>query len=1246
SDSEVDLGQKKNRPAVGDPPALDDDSTLIMPKSITMTDESAATGDFTPSDAPGFGPGGTLTEDAESRSDTLEFLPADDTGEFEDESGRTADVPAEGGPGVVTLDPDLAERPTRLPANDEESGRTAKVPVSGQTAGLHATRPEHGTVIQPSTPSSDRASQKATVPNAAKKEKPRPAAVKGMPTVVGYDVLGVLGRGGMGVVYKARQQGLNRLVALKMIIGGAHARPTDRGRFRQEAEAVAALQHPNIVQVYETGERDGLPFFSLEFLDGGSLQEKIKGQPVPPRVAAECVERLALAMQYAHDHGIVHRDLKPANILLARSSDKSATSFGARSTRSMAAAVTIGDGAYIPKITDFGLAKRLEAESGFTGTGAILGTPSYMAPEQAEGKTRSIGPSADIYALGAILYELLTGRPPFLGTDAMDTILKVRSTDPIPPSQTQPKTPRDLETVCLKCLLKEPDKRYATAGELAADLRRFLDGQPVLARPVPAWEKAYKWARRNPPKATALALAVAIAVAAPTTLAIWWQREIGLKNLEKYQREQAEIQRDRAERRFHDARDAVTNVLARVGSVEIKNSPRMERVRFKLLADSLTFYERFLKEEMSTREVREDAGWAHLNIGKIQEMLGQRAAAIKSYRNAAELFAGLIQEDEAKDLKDPVAQARHAALADAYRQEMVALEADRQTVAAERAYENAEHELKRLIAAAPENKSYHMQLGMLLNNRGIQLKGRNRLEDSAATFQEAAVAFERAVEPEKLSPHLEWARAQTNRSTILVGLKRHGEATTEARAAVSRLTKLVRDDPEVAELAKELGRAYNNLGVILTLAGQIGPAEKVYREAIDVLSGLAKDHPDTHEFRYAEALVHKNLAHVIKQTRSLMAAEPERANARERFAALAKEQPDNADYALEYALSLDEYAIYLDAAGRLPQATEAARTALKLFQRLHADDPGDPNLRHELALRYLNLGILLAKDRGFDEADQLYGHAAELLELLRIEPDPAPTVLKDLATVHENRALLMKDLGRPAESLARWRQSAQAQATLVALRPELPDEHASLARIQVTLAGLQDDKPAKAIVALREAVREQRQAVRLAPRRADHAAMFAAYAAALVEALMNAGDHAATSEAATDLGRDLPAESPQWPRIAGFVARSIRLAREDTMLSVDDRAIVAKRYGDQALGILKRSMAAGFKDAAKLKDSPDLEPLRTGEWRAVFEKLLADVEKKQCPFRRAASLRAGRGGTSALRSKTRVAAKQGFFTSS
>jgi WD40 repeat protein/serine/threonine protein kinase len=296
--------------------------------------------------------------------------------------------------------------------------------------------------------------------------------------IPGYEIEGVLGRGGMGVVYKARHLALKRPVALKMILGGGHAGEADRARFRLEVEAVARLQHPNIVQIHEVGEVGGLPFCALELVEGGSLAAKLRDKPLPPRAAARLVSLLAEAMHLAHSRNVVHRDLKPANVLLT------------------------ADGQ--PKVTDFGLARHLDVDSGQTQTGAIMGTPNYMAPEQASGQTHAAGPAADTYALGAILYECLTGRPPFQGATPLETLDQVRSREPVPPSRLEPKVPRDLETICLKCLRKEPEQRYSSARELTDDLARFQRGEPVLARPVGRVERGWRWTRRNPGLAAAL----------------------------------------------------------------------------------------------------------------------------------------------------------------------------------------------------------------------------------------------------------------------------------------------------------------------------------------------------------------------------------------------------------------------------------------------------------------------------------------------------------------------------------------------------------------------------------------------------------------------------------------------------------------------------------------------------------------------------------------------------------------------
>ncbi len=319
-----------------------------------------------------------------------------------------------------------------------------------------------------------------------------------------YEILGVLGRGGMGVVYKARQRGLNRMAALKMILAAGHASGDELLRFQTEAEAVAKLAHPNIVQIFEVSESDGHPFFSLEYVDGGTLSGKLANNPLPARQAAELVEPLARAMFYAHQNGILHRDLKPGNILLTLQGT--------------------------PKIADFGLAKRMDDDSSNnTGTGSILGTPAYMAPEQAEGKIRELGPGVDIYALGSVLYHSLTGRPPFLGETVLDTLQQVKNDDPLPPSRLQPKVPKDLETICLKCLQKEPRKRYETANELADDLQRFLKNEPIKARPVSLVERAVKWAKRRPQVAALLATLVFVIVGGFLGMFALWLRAEGLR---------------------------------------------------------------------------------------------------------------------------------------------------------------------------------------------------------------------------------------------------------------------------------------------------------------------------------------------------------------------------------------------------------------------------------------------------------------------------------------------------------------------------------------------------------------------------------------------------------------------------------------------------------------------------------------------------------------------------------------------
>jgi serine/threonine protein kinase/Tfp pilus assembly protein PilF len=351
--------------------------------------------------------------------------------------------------------------------------------------------------------------------------QPKASPRGGWPQIPGFEIVRELGRGGMGVVYQAWQPRLRRFVAVKLVLTGPHSGDPERVRFETEVEAVARLQHAHIVQIYDVGDHDGQPFFTMEFVDGGSLSQKLRGDPQPADTAAELVEHVARAMHHAHTQGIVHRDLKPGNILLKQNS-KSDTQNPKRSSSSNSDSEPVSSAVsefsfqlsdYSPKITDFGLAK-LVVGGGVdqTKTGSVMGTAAYMAPEQAGGKGKEATASVDIYALGVILYELLAGHTPFRGATTLDTLQQVLFQEPVPPRRLQPKVPRDLETICLKCLEKSPNRRYSCALELADDLARFRRGEPIHARPVPPWERCAKWIRRRPTFAAALLTSAVVVI--------------------------------------------------------------------------------------------------------------------------------------------------------------------------------------------------------------------------------------------------------------------------------------------------------------------------------------------------------------------------------------------------------------------------------------------------------------------------------------------------------------------------------------------------------------------------------------------------------------------------------------------------------------------------------------------------------------------------------------------------------------
>jgi tetratricopeptide (TPR) repeat protein/predicted Ser/Thr protein kinase len=429
------------------------------------------------------------------------------------------------------------------------------------------------------------------------------------PQVWGFRIASELGRGGMGVVYKAWQTSLNRPVALKVIRAGTYSDPEVAARFRDEAELAARFQHPNIVQVYEVGESDGVGYLALEYAAGGSLSAKLAGSPQEPGEAARLVELLARALGYAHGRGIVHRDLKPANVVLTEEG--------------------------VPKVTDFGLARLLEQPGGLTQSGEVVGTPSYMAPEQARGAASSITPATDVYALGAILYEMLTGRPPFLGATPLSTLEQVSGQEPLPPAKLQRHTPRDLEVICLKCLEKDPARRYPSAEDLADDLRRFLDGRPIVARPSPGWERAWKWARRRPAGAAALAT---VAAAALTLVAGGLVYNARLRAAVQTARA-AQREADASARAAHEQRNLTLKTINRLVSLvkrRLGTTPATRSVRQAALDTAVEGLEEIAR---GTAESAPDLSRAvaHQELGDIFRRTGRTADARRQYEQARRL---------------------------------------------------------------------------------------------------------------------------------------------------------------------------------------------------------------------------------------------------------------------------------------------------------------------------------------------------------------------------------------------------------------------------------------------------------------------------------------------------------------------------------------------------------------------------------------------------------------------------------
>jgi eukaryotic-like serine/threonine-protein kinase len=655
-----------------------------------------------------------------------------------------------------------------------------------------------------------------------------------------YEVLGELGRGGMGVVYKARQTNLRRLVALKMVLNGGYRGPDEFARFQAEAEAVARLQHPNIVQVHEIGTHQGQPFFSLEYVDGGSLAQRIAGRPQPTRQAAALTETLARAMDYAHGRDIVHRDLKPANVLL--------TAQG------------------MPKITDFGLAKRL-GEDGATRTGAILGTPSYIAPEQAKGQ-KDVGPPADIYALGAILYELLTGRPPYRGETPLDTMLQVLEGKLVSPSQRNRRVPRDLEIICLKCLEKEPAKRYPSAAALADDLRHFLTGESIEARPARGAERFWRWCRRRPLVSGLLAAMLLLAGAGVTSVTWQWRRAeanlrqaqenfaeadrqrqraeslIGVAEQERknaeHERRNTEQERKNADASAQLARKAVNEWFVLITDSKLFNHVSLKPLRKELLQKALAYYQDFIRTERKNSAVRRELAGVYRRVGIITSEIGSKTDALAAFRESRTLYDELLRNRSAdRELRTDAA---YADLAMARTEKALGRSGD-----ALASYQRAESALQKLQKEDPGALPVQNHLFFIYSDLGTLYGEAGRPEDALASHERARAVLE-AMPPSDVNRQ-KLVGCLINLAQANLGLKRLSTAASSADRALALAEQLNRDAPQDPGVRWVLGRVHNIRGHLALGTAQQAQALTEFGKARDIGQKLLDQNPAVTAFQ-------------------------------------------------------------------------------------------------------------------------------------------------------------------------------------------------------------------------------------------------------------------------------------------------------------------------------------------------------------------------------------------------------------
>lgn len=630
----------------------------------------------------------------------------------------------------------------------------------------------------------------------------------------GYEILGELGRGGMGVVYRARDRQLNRLVALKKIKNGSLAKREEQQRFLREAEIIARLVHPGIVQIYEVGEEtseDGLPvpFFAMELVEGESLAQRLERGTLDEKSAATLIETLATTIQAAHTQGVLHRDLKPANVLLSTSDSAFKT----------------------VKIADFGLAKLMEAESqsAMSVGGAIIGTPGYMAPEQIRGDAQALGPVTDVFTLGAMLYECLTGQTPYPKGSTLTALEAVFQHDPKPLRHWQPGVSKELEAICLKCLQQEPTKRYQSALALADDLARWRRHEPILARPATPMERTTKWIRRHPWPASLIGLVALMVVGVITGLSIFaYQQQQAIVHIEK--------EKNRADANYRSARHTINQMLSRVTEMKAKNQEGVREFHSKQLKDVLAFHENALKDvDADQPQVQLDTAQTLTEVATLQSTLGRHADAETSLRRAIALL------DRRTDRSEDILATYQVAW---NKLGSVQLSLGKTEDAVE-SYLHSQDLANKLMQDHPEKVAYRYDVAWNHHNLGAAYSALKKIPEAEEEFRQAVKMRQALLEQNSSNDDLRRYLSESQVNLALILHQRGNRTGSEQVYAQAEKTmrQLVHDLPESLEFTTSLAALLLNQGNVVLELGRIEEALECYREGLRLVNDVLVKEP-------------------------------------------------------------------------------------------------------------------------------------------------------------------------------------------------------------------------------------------------------------------------------------------------------------------------------------------------------------------------------------------------------------------